>query len=671
MLSFSSTHRPTPPRVPGILLICASLLCLAWGARDARAASLSPSLQRKVAAATFEVVAAKPVDDPLTYEKPLPLDLLPYRERTDKYYSIGTAFAIGNSRYVTAAHVFGFLTGGLWGEPLLRDSGGNLYPIAQIEKFSEHEDFVVFTLAREPARSVALDVDTKPRLNEPVYTAGDALGEGGVIRDGLYTSNTPEDENGRWEWIRFSAAASPGNSGGPLLDGDGKVIGVVLMKSPNENLNYAVSIKQVLDAPDRLARIDKRQEIRLAIFDKVKAVQFKQEFALPKSFGEFSATLSSLRNEIQLRGIGELLADDADSIFPRGHGSDNVLHRTYEHFAPALVTRGRNGTWVFNEPHQENIVIDRGGWADTAISGRLVLQHLHAPDGVDPTTLYDDPAAYMRLALKGMFLTRQVGTESVKITSLGKPAQDSAFTDTWGRRWQLRVWPLAFINGSLVSLDLPVPDGYVSLRMQTIGGVPSFEVASLRALADFVAVSYGGTLAQWQAFLNLKTWTPPALSSSSLHVEYGRVLNFQSAPLAFSVTPDLEKIAPESFLRFDFGFYPEAGKIAWGLADVGVRGEREDKTEVGAYRYRAPDADSDDGYRRNWEKRLHREHPFDAVAAEEKDRLYIRTNYGKADATTQPDVLYTFVYRADTGTPQDVMKKKLDLFMKDARVTEH
>ena len=41
------------------------------------------------------------------------------------------------------------------------------------------------------------------------------------------------------------------------------------------------------------------------------------------------------------------------------------------------------------------------------------------------------------------------------------------------------------------------------------------------------------------------------------------------------------------------------------------------------------------------------------------------------DATTQPDVLYTFVYRADTGTPQDVMKKKLDLFMKDARVTEH
>lgn len=46
------------------------------------------------------------------------------------------------------------------------------------------------------------------------------------FRDGIYTSDTSEDRNGEWRWIRFSAVASPGNSGGPLLDKDGKVAGI-------------------------------------------------------------------------------------------------------------------------------------------------------------------------------------------------------------------------------------------------------------------------------------------------------------------------------------------------------------------------------------------------------------------------------------------------------------
>src|SRR4051812_47487283 len=48
----------------------------------ASAASIEPQLLPGIQAATFEVVAAKPVVDPLKYEKPLPLELLPYQERT-------------------------------------------------------------------------------------------------------------------------------------------------------------------------------------------------------------------------------------------------------------------------------------------------------------------------------------------------------------------------------------------------------------------------------------------------------------------------------------------------------------------------------------------------------------------------------------------------------------
>jgi serine protease Do len=208
----------------------------------------------KIQAATFEVVAAKPVNDPLTYEKPLPLELLPFQERNDKYFSIGTAFAIGNNRYVTAGHVLQIGIGSLWGPPALRDASGHVYAIDKIEKYSLQQDFVVFSLATQPANAAALEVNTSPALNEVVYAVGNALGTGVVIRDGLYTSDTPEDQDGRWKWMRFSAAASPGNSGGPLLDKDGKLIGIVLMKSANENLNLRAADRRDPEGAGSLGR---------------------------------------------------------------------------------------------------------------------------------------------------------------------------------------------------------------------------------------------------------------------------------------------------------------------------------------------------------------------------------------------------------------------------------
>jgi serine protease Do len=177
-------------------------------------AALTPEMQKAIRVSTFEVVMKKPEKDPLSYEKPLPLDLMPYIERNDAYRSVGTAFALGNNRYVTAAHVIEAGVGSQFGPPELRRSDG-----------------VVFSLRQDP-QPPGLPVNRDPKLDEPVLAVGNALGEGIVIRDGLFTSETPEAQDGRWKWIRFSAAASPCNSGGPLCDESGRVIGIVIGKSP-------------------------------------------------------------------------------------------------------------------------------------------------------------------------------------------------------------------------------------------------------------------------------------------------------------------------------------------------------------------------------------------------------------------------------------------------------
>jgi serine protease Do len=172
-------------------------------------AALTPELQKSIRSSTFEVVMKKPEKDPLSYEKPLPLDLMPYIERNDAYRSMGTAFALGNNVYVTAAHVIMAGVGSQFGPPALRRSDGTVFTIDRILKFSAYEDFVVFSLQQDP-QPPGLPVNRNAKVDEPVLAVGNALGEGIVIRDGLFTSETPEAQDGRWKWIRFSAAASPG-----------------------------------------------------------------------------------------------------------------------------------------------------------------------------------------------------------------------------------------------------------------------------------------------------------------------------------------------------------------------------------------------------------------------------------------------------------------------------
>ena len=75
--------------------------------------------------------------------------------------------------------------------------------------------------------------------------------------------------------------------------------------------------------------------------------------------------------------------------------------------------------------------------------------------------------------------------------------------------------------------------------------------------------------------------------------------------------------------------------------------------------------------KREWSKRLRHAHPYDGVAVTANDRQIISAIAGIADAQPAPEVLYTFRYRAETGTPQDQMKAKLDLLMQSAKVNEH
>jgi serine protease Do len=673
MKSFSCLFAPPGSRNSGIAWTLSAVIALCSGlciSHKARAEGLDAKILPKVQAATFEVVAAKPVEDNLIYVKPLPLDLLPFQERNDKYFSIGTAFSIGNNRYVTAAHVLDTGIGSLWGAPALRDSNGNVYLIDKIEKFSLPRDFAVFSLTGH-TQSAWLQVNSKPDINSTVYAVGNALGTGVVVRDGLFTSKTPEEEDGRWSWLRFSAAASPGNSGGPLLDKNGKVIGVVLRKSANENLNYALPIDEVIKAPDHRAEIDDRASYQLDVLDTVQNDTFKAQFSLPLSFSEFGTTFEKLSDDYSDAQLGALLAKERDKIFPHGIGSNRLLHHVARmQTFPALITRQRDGDWVLSEKTGKKTPLPGNGYVVPGIAGRNFLFHLHKPDDISAGDLYTNPEQLMNQLLKVGFLQRPVGTEKVQVVGMGKPTEDSIHVDTWQRRWQVRIWPLPFANGMFVTFSLPVPDGYVTMLRIVQARETHDAVIDLRALTDFVDVAYEGTLVQWRDFMRNDSLLPPVLKAIKIDFEDGRRFRYESPRVSFSFTKEVQPIGPENLLALGFGYLNDDGKVSWDVGDIRVQRDANDRDWINIERHVVPSEDLDDTYKSEWDKVVNRRHPYDGVIRTGEDGTKI-TAVADTPGATAPTLLYSGFLGVAGNSPQNVMRAKLDLLMKNLRVSEH
>ena len=656
------------------MLVLLSGLGLA-GVSAARAASLDPAMLPKIQAATFEVVQAKPTSDPLTYERPLPLDLLPYQERTDKYYSIGTAFAIGHNRYVTAAHVLLAGADSLWGPPELRDATGRVYPIGKIEKFSLGKDFVVFTLAQPPAGDAALEIDARPALNQVVYAVGNALGTGVVIRDGLYTSDTPEQQDGAWKWMRFSAAASPGNSGGPLLDKDGKLIGVVLMKSANENLNYALPIREVLDAPAGRAVMESRLSYQLDLFDTIQNGQLKAQFALPAGLGDFYHEFQSRMDTNSDAQLKALLAKESANLFPNGAGSARLLHQqTQLNGFPTLIVRGSDGEWQRVGEQTRSFALDGNGYVATGGVARNGLVRLRRPDGMAAATFYGDAKSRMDLLARTGMFQRAVAGEKVKITSLGKPVRESTHIDRWQRSWRIGVWPLPYANAFVVTYSLLVPDGSVMLVRFAPPAHEHDTMLDLDEISSFVYVTYQGTLTQWKDFLGNPALQPATLKDIRIDFDYDRRFSYASPRVAFSYPSTLQPVKPDNLLWLGFRFFLDDGKPVWDVGDVDIWKDSasDDHNNVNVQRYAAPPPGLDDDLSSRWRKLAERQYPYNAVARYENDLMMINAVVAPAGAAGQPStVLYTAFYGTAGTQPQAAMKGKLDLLTKDMRVTEH
>lgn len=92
--------------------------------------------------------------------------------------------------------------------------------------------------------------DTEPTVGDPVLVVGSPLGLGGTVASGIVSAFRTE---GGVRYLQFSAPISPGNSGGPVVDRRGRVVGVATAKAVAagaEGLSFAIPIARVCAALD-------------------------------------------------------------------------------------------------------------------------------------------------------------------------------------------------------------------------------------------------------------------------------------------------------------------------------------------------------------------------------------------------------------------------------------
>ncbi len=135
------------------------------------------------------------------------------------------------------------------------DNGAS-YPVTEIVDFSNLYDLAILKIDVKDHPYLEL-AEKDARTGEQVYAVGSALGTLTGSFTGGYVSH-PNRKYGVIDCIQMDAAISPGNSGGPLVNVYGEVVGInTASYTSGENLNLAIKVSEL----DRLAK-DKNWSVK-------------------------------------------------------------------------------------------------------------------------------------------------------------------------------------------------------------------------------------------------------------------------------------------------------------------------------------------------------------------------------------------------------------------------
>jgi hypothetical protein len=476
---------------------------LAWGPASIGAAN---PIKKTFQYSVVEVLIDRHKDDKAELNRPLPLQKIPFKQRTDKFISIGTAWFINERELFSAAHVFQANFVPFTQNFYVRNIFGEVFPVDAVTLYSNRFDIVSFTLKSYPQKIVPISVSKNYAIGDDVCVPGNALGQGISLRcGGQISSLAPEPKNGEWKEIFFSTPVSPGNSGGPLIDSYGRAIGIVIRKIQGEDLNIATPFNELTKLKARLEYVERD-------------LGFQNRVVQPL-YAKSDLLISSTMPMRLMDWMRLIVAGTNDHL--------TKMARSYE------TSWLKNGVLVSRAARQYYLNPRKGSFFTQVkfvnqdlsyVDGdegelekyrrtkrRIVLQKIAEKPlffigrnrGERWDALIHNPKELMDSILStGRVLSRRVVDEELFYTSLGQPTVSTLVNDLQGRNWVMYSWKLNELETTAALACTPRPSD-VACFFHTHESMlaPETVAAMFRVDISELTLSYAGSSMEWAEFL--------------------------------------------------------------------------------------------------------------------------------------------------------------------------
>lgn len=176
---------------------------------------------------------------------------VPGASRVDR----GSGFVLrADGHVVTNRHVLGEAARGSRVEVTLAD--GSVLD-GKVVGASAAYDLAVVKVDRTGLPALRLGDSGRVRVGDPVVAVGSPLGLAGTVTTGIVSARDRpvRTDSGYLDTLQTDAAVNPGNSGGPLLDASGAVVGVIYVPADaggSIGLGFAIPVNAVRRVADEI-----------------------------------------------------------------------------------------------------------------------------------------------------------------------------------------------------------------------------------------------------------------------------------------------------------------------------------------------------------------------------------------------------------------------------------
>jgi len=163
----------------------------------------------------------------------------------------GSGFFLRPGEVVTNLHV---IRGAKRCEVKTLDGKGKVFPVAGTLAIDEEGDLALLSVEMPRERPRASEIaETLPDEGESIFVIGNPLKLEGSVTDGIVSAVREVPNVGKI--IQITAPISHGNSGSPVFNLKGQVIGVVTVKVTNgQNINLAIGVARLAELKPRQLR---------------------------------------------------------------------------------------------------------------------------------------------------------------------------------------------------------------------------------------------------------------------------------------------------------------------------------------------------------------------------------------------------------------------------------